>query len=98
MTASLRTGPANRGAAVWSTPSRPLAPRPLDPLEVFDFWQDTDWEARRAWLPLGHWVDHWLDVDDRGAVERFELVELDPQALDGEDLGPVEADWVRSVG
>jgi hypothetical protein len=51
-----------------------------------------------ARLPLGHPVEHWFDVDDRGAVERFELADLDPQALDGEDLGPVHADRVGPVG
>ena len=56
------------------------------------------WQAASARLPLGHLVEHWFDVDHRGAVERFELADLDPQALDGEDLGPVHADRVGAVG
>src|SRR5690242_4139058 len=48
----------------------------------------------RAWLALGGRVDYWLNVDDRGAVERFELADLDPQSFDGEYLGPVQADRV----
>jgi hypothetical protein len=43
-------------------------------------------------------VEHRFDVDDRGAVERFEFADQDPQALDGENLGPVQADWVGPVG
>jgi len=54
--------------------------------------------AARGRLAFGHRVEHWFDVDDRGVVERFELADQDPQALDGEDLGPVQADRVGPVG
>lgn len=44
-------------------------------------------EAARARLLLGHQVKHWLMSITGGAVERLEFADLDPQALDGEDLG-----------
>ena len=56
------------------------------------------WQAAPARLTLDHQVKHRFDVDDRGTVERFELADLDPQALDGEDLGPVHADRIGPVG
>lgn len=40
-------------------------------------------ERQQSWrsrLPLGHRVEDWLDVEDRGAVERFEVADLDSQA------------------
>ena len=52
----------------------------------------------RGRLPFGPRVEHWFDVDDRGVVERFEPADQDPQALHGEDLGPVQADRVGPVG
>jgi hypothetical protein len=58
----------------------------------WDYW--ARWKAARARLPFGIWVEHRFDVDHRGAVERFELADQDPQTLDGEDLGPVQADRV----
>lgn len=56
------------------------------------------WQAARPRLPFGCWVEYWFDVDHRGAVERFEFADQDPQALDREDLGPVQADRVGPVG
>ena len=52
----------------------------------------------RSASTLGYWVEYRLDVDYGGAVERFEFADQDPQALHGEDLGPVQADWVGPVG
>ena len=53
--------------------------------------------AARVRLPFGRGVECWFDVKD-WAVERFEFADQDRQALDGEDLGPVQADRVGPVG
>ena len=57
------------------------------------------WQARRGpAYRSASWVEYWFDVDHRGAVERFEFADQDPQALDREDLGPVQADRVGRLG
>lgn len=50
-------------------------------------------------LSLGGRVEDRFDVEDRGAVDRFEVSDQESQAVDGHDLDPVEADrgWVGWV-
>ena len=43
-------------------------------------------------------AEQWLHVEDRGAVEGFEVADLDARAVDGGDLDAVQADGVRAVG
>jgi hypothetical protein len=54
--------------------------------------------ARCAALAFGRRIEHRLDVQHRGAVERFERADLDAQPVDGEDHHPVQADRVGPVG
>jgi hypothetical protein len=49
-------------------------------------------------LSLGDPVEDRFDVEDGGAVNRFEVADPESQAVDGQDLDPVEADRVGPVG
>src|SRR5919106_6779403 len=42
-------------------------------------------------------AEHRLQVDDRRAVQRFEVAHPDSAALDGSDLHPVQPDRIGSV-
>ncbi len=43
-------------------------------------------------------AENRFEVDDRGAVERLQVVDADPQAVDLGKRHPVQADRVRAVG
>src|SRR5689334_13565335 len=47
--------------------------------------------------PLGGRSQERLDVEDRGAVEGFQVAHMHPVALDRQDVHGVQADRVRPV-
>ena len=49
-------------------------------------------------LSLGDRVEDRFDVEDGGAVNRFDGTDQKPQAVGGHDLDPMEADRVGPVG
>ena len=49
-------------------------------------------------LSLGDPVEDRFDVEDGGAVNRFEVADPESQTVDGQDLDPVEADRVGRLG
>jgi hypothetical protein len=42
-------------------------------------------------------LEHGFDVEDRRAVERFEITDAHPRAVDLDDLDVVQADGIRPV-
>ena len=57
-----------------------------------------DNNARRAASPLAPLAKDGLDVQDRGAVDRFETADRDGVFLDRLDRDGVQANRVRAVG
>ena len=45
-------------------------------------------------LPFDGRVEDRFDVSDRSTVQRFQVADVNPQAVDGEDLDAVQADRV----
>ncbi len=57
-----------------------------------------DNSPRRAASPLAPLAEDGLDVQDRGAVDRFEIADREGVFLDRLDRDGVQADRVRAVG
>lgn len=47
-------------------------------------------------LPVGV-VEHWLDVDDRRAIQRLEVAHAKPPTFDQDDLNAMQPDRVGAV-
>src|SRR5262245_66353766 len=49
-------------------------------------------------LPFADWLEYGLYIQNRRSIQRFEITHPNPWAVDGDDLDPVQHDWVRSIG
>lgn len=81
-----------------SGPTRTLKPSAVVAISVRRGRAGGDNSARRAASPLAPLAEDGLDVQDRGAVDRFEIADRDGVFLDRLDHDGVQADRVRAVG
>ena len=81
-----------------STPSCIVKPSPVVAIGVGRRGLGRNDGPRRAASPLAPLAEDGLDVQDWGAVDRFEIADRDGIVLDRLDRDGVQADRVRTVG